>query len=150
MQWANPCPLSLDGDKGMKQIEQEIYNDGSRSIVARAEVPDDAVLVTPPLSGQMAWAMNSGTSRRLECKDIPDDLFLAAIDQTEPITKCWRERGVVGRTLESLLGQPIPDKLTLAKARKLIDRDILHGCPCGCIGNWHRPSLDRSGRRECC
>jgi hypothetical protein len=83
---------------------------------------------------------------RLECKDIADDVFLAAVEQTEPLARSWRMSWAVRKTLEGLIGEPVPDKLLIAKARKLIDRGLLHGCPCGCRGDFHLPAADG----KCC
>jgi len=78
--------------------------------------------------------------RRLECKDIPDEVFLAAVDSTEPMAGEWRSRWAVKGTLDRVIERDVPHKLVLAKAKKLIDRGLMHGCPCGCRGDFHRPT----------
>ena len=75
--------------------------------------------------------------RRMQCKDIPDAVFLDAVRYTgEPGS--WRMRWHVRARLESVLG-PVPENLFMAKARRLCDRGVLHGCPCGCRGDFHPP-----------
>lgn len=67
----------------------------------------------------------------MRCRDIADDDFLAALDPG-----AWTSIGVVMERLGDL-----PFKLVLAKARILIDRKgVMHGCPCGCRGDFHRAS----------
>lgn len=76
----------------------------------------------------------------MKCADIADEVFLAAVDATEPISAgTWRMRWAVQETLEAQLGIGIPENLFLAKARKLMLRKKLHGCPCGCRGDYHLP-----------
>jgi hypothetical protein len=81
--------------------------------------------------------------RKMQCKDIPDDLFFGAILVTpgvggslEPTN--WRMRWDVRETLEEAIG-PIPEKLFLAKAAKLIKAKKIGGCECGCRGDYHMP-----------
>ncbi len=83
----------------------------------------------------------------MKAADIPDDVFLAAVAATEPVSEAsaWRMRWAVRETLQQQLGTGVPEKLFLAKARKLILRKKLHGCPCGCRGDYHLP-----GTAFCC
>jgi hypothetical protein len=81
----------------------------------------------------------------VKCADIADDIFLAAVTATEPIAGTWRMRWAVQETLEARLGTEIPENLFLAKARKLMLKKKLHGCPCGCRGDYHVP-----GQGGCC
>lgn len=81
----------------------------------------------------------------VKCKDIPDDLFMAAVVATAPMTPggFWRHRRDVQAELERMLGTPIPERLFLAKARKLGAKGRLEGCTrCTCRGDYHTP-------REC-
>jgi hypothetical protein len=84
--------------------------------------------------------------RRMKAADIPDYVFLAAVAATEGTANMsWRNRWAVQRTLEQHLGAGIPEKLFMAKARKLMLSKKLHGCPCGCRGDYHLP-----GDAPCC
>lgn len=86
-------------------------------------------------------------NRRMQCKDIPDDLLLDAVRRTgEPGS--WRMRWDVQAALEASLG-PVPEKLFLAKARKLIVRKLLSGCDCGCRGDYHLPE-ECGSNPACC
>jgi hypothetical protein len=84
--------------------------------------------------------------RKMQCKDIPDEEFLLAVKFTPTPDgrydlHLWRMRWDVQATLEAVRG-PIPTKLFLAKASKLIVADKLHGCDCGCRGDYHFPRSD--------
>lgn len=88
--------------------------------------------------------------RRMQCKDIADEVFLDAVRLT-PGTRGstdpdgWRMRWDVQERLESVLG-PIPENLFVAKARKLMAAGKLGGCDCGCRGDYHLPC----GQPYCC
>lgn len=65
----------------------------------------------------------------MKAADITDEMFMAALDPDG----AWTPQGIVAQRLA------FPPKVVLAKARILIDRrGTLHGCPCGCRGDWHR------------
>lgn len=92
--------------------------------------------------------------------DIPDEAFLAAIDEVA------RQRSEPGRpwTLGAsrwdiatvLAGHPelvgataqdwpdVPPKVVLAKAKRLIARRLIDGCSCGCRGDFTRLDPDRA------
>ncbi len=81
----------------------------------------------------------------MKCADIAGEAFLAAVAGTPPMNPggCWRHRGDVQATLERMLGHEVPEKLFLAKARKLGSKRKLEGCTrCTCRGDYHLP-------REC-
>lgn len=85
--------------------------------------------------------------RRMQCKDIPDEVFLDAVRRAgEPGS--WRMRWHVQAELETVLG-PIPARLLLAKARKLIAARKMGGCDCGCRGDWH-PADECTDPEYCC
>lgn len=76
-------------------------------------------------------------------KDIPDAAFLDAVRTTLAVDDThdpasWRMRWDVQATLEAQLGA-VPEKVFLAKASRLIERGVLHGCDCGCRGDYHLP-----------
>lgn len=91
----------------------------------------------------------------LACKDIPDDAFLAAVDEairlrgeveetvwTIGATR-WDLAAVLAGHPEDVGGSPVayaemPDNLLLAKAKRLIGRGLLDGCACGCRGSFMR------------
>lgn len=70
---------------------------------------------------------------------------MAAVAATPPTAPgcCWRNRWDVRATLEQALRHEVPEKLFLAKARKLGQKRKLEGCTrCTCRGDYHTP-------REC-
>lgn len=85
--------------------------------------------------------------RRMQCKDIPDAVFLDAVRRTPGTEVGWRNRWEVHATLEEAIGW-IPENLLLAKARKLVATGKLGGCDCGCRGDWHPP--DECTSAHCC
>lgn len=81
----------------------------------------------------------------MKCADIDDEAFISAVAATPP--RCasghWRNRHDVHATLEAAFGLRIPEKLFLAKARRLGAKQKLEGCTrCTCRGDYHLP-------REC-
>jgi hypothetical protein len=89
-------------------------------------------------------------ARRMQCKDIPDELFLAAVRRTSGLggPSNWRMSWDVHTELETAIG-PVPENLFRAKARKLCDAGKLGGCPCGCRGDYHLPD-ECQGGETCC
>ena len=86
--------------------------------------------------------------RRMQCKDIPDAVFLEAVRHTPGLAASnWRMIWNVHDALEAQVGL-VPWNLLLAKARKLIDAGKLGGCPCGCRGDWHLP--EECNGYNCC
>jgi hypothetical protein len=83
----------------------------------------------------------------MQCKDIPDSVFIDAVRATRSLGRIWRMSWEVHAELESRVGE-VPWTLLLAKARKLIARGLLGGCYCGCRGDWH-PS-DECDNPQCC
>lgn len=73
----------------------------------------------------------------MQCKDIPNGLFLEAVREAQgsaTVVTRWR----VHAALEAVLG-PVPEKIVLAKAKKLIKSGKLDGCACGCRGDFKLP-----------
>ncbi|MFJ8146544.1 hypothetical protein ACIQ6R_15955 [Streptomyces sp. NPDC096048] len=90
-----------------------------------------AVEPEPPVTIRMVG------DRRMQCKDIPDEAFIDAVRRAgEPGS--WRMSWKVESELAAVVG-PVPYNLFLAKARRLCGRKLLHGCPCGCRGDFHPP-----------
>jgi hypothetical protein len=80
--------------------------------------------------------------RRMQCKDISDEVFLAALRRVPGSANCgWRNRWAVHAELEAVVG-PVPERLMLAKARRLIARGLMKGCACGCRGDWQIKVLE--------
>lgn len=82
----------------------------------------------------------------MKASDIPDEVFLAAVDRARSggyASNRWDVTAVLAGHPE-LVGLPsgrgpferMPAKVVLAKARKLIRRGLLEGCECGCRGDW--------------
>lgn len=84
-------------------------------------------------------------------RNIPDELFLAAMEvaSTERAELMgWRRPlGATRWDIEAVLGTGhvnnvyedvpgVPAKVVLAKAKRLIDRKVIRGCPCGCRGDF--------------
>jgi hypothetical protein len=68
----------------------------------------------------------------MQAKDISDEAFLAAVQGAT--RGPWATRWDVTAALEA------PEKVVLAKARKLIRRGLLDGCACGCRGDFQVPA----------
>lgn len=90
-------------------------------------------------------------NRRMQCKDIPDELFLLAVVCTQAMDETfhpysWRMRHEVQETLERFVG-PVPPKVFVTKARKLMKAKKLGGCECSdCRGDYHI----WCGKPHCC
>lgn len=85
----------------------------------------------------------------MQCKDIPDATFLDAVRAAPGGVVGWRLRWEVHAALEEALGVDVPEKLLMAKARRLESRGLLGGCTCGCRGDWH-PSDECTNPVYCC
>lgn len=91
------------------------------------------------------WSYGEGAScetvrlgRRMQCKDIPDSVFLGAVRRVRnPYGDATF--GDLQDDLEEAHGYPIHERLVLAKARRLIRRGVLRGCACGCQGAFRIP-----------
>lgn len=83
-------------------------------------------------------------------RDIPDALFLDAIRAARGAhgVPRWATRWDVEAALGGLplprdfavQDVPgVPSKVVLAKAKRLINRKVIDGCPCGCRGDFEIP-----------
>ncbi len=88
----------------------------------------------------------------MKCSDIPDLLVLAAVKQlgqTSGTVCVWTFRWDIADTL-SASGVEFPggdgdrDRLMLAKLKRLVDRGLLDGCPCGCRGDFELTPTGRA------
>lgn len=85
--------------------------------------------------------------KEFQCKHIPDDVMICAVllapGGWRDIPSAWRMRWDVEAELRIILGEHAPEglaKVMMAKFAKLERRGILHGCSCGCRGDYHLPS----------
>lgn len=67
----------------------------------------------------------------MQAKDIPDEGFLAAVKAITDRKGMWANRSEVAEELPG-----VPEKVILAKAKRLIERGRMEGCWCGCRGDW--------------
>lgn len=89
-----------------------------------------------------------GDMRRLQCKNIPDELVVEAVRQARPVMPSGpRLSWDVHDALEELVGE-VPVNLFRAKIRKLVGRGLIGGCACGCRGDFHLP--EECGSSVCC
>lgn len=71
---------------------------------------------------------------RLQCKDIPDQRCLAIVGD---ITLREDRPAMVWEVAERL---DLPLPLVLAKMRKLVNKNLVEGCACGCRGDFRLPA----------
>ncbi len=72
----------------------------------------------------------------VKAADIPDAAILALLTEEDQCT--WDLAAYF----------PFPQKVVHAKLRRMGRRGLIHGCACGCRGDWHLPSADE--RRGYC
>ncbi len=75
----------------------------------------------------------------MQCKDIPDEPILRLLAE-RPGTwhTCWDASGsgAMPTVLPAMPKECLP-KLALAKMAMLIRRGLVHGCTCGCRGDFY-------------
>lgn len=78
------------------------------------------------------WGRPPGvvTAKKMQCKDISDEVFLGLVARLEARNGMWVNWGEIVDITEW------PWKLVIAKARKLIIRGLLDGCYCSCRGDF--------------
>lgn len=91
-------------------------------------------MIGTSIAAREAAGVRLVNGRRMQCKDIPNDVFLDAVRRAGEPGK-WRLRRDVHGLLEQQVG-PVPENLFMAKARKLIARGLMDGCACGCRGDF--------------
>jgi hypothetical protein len=72
----------------------------------------------------------------MRAADLDTEVFMDAVDRAAAGrgSACWWDVAA-----ELNLRYPgVPEKVVLAKGRKLIRRGMLGGCWCGCRGDWSR------------
>jgi len=79
-----------------------------------------------------------------QAKDIPDEVMIDLVSSLQNIQRAY----VDGRGLQYFktssasrfdiqnLWPSVPEKVILAKLRRLINRDVIDGCACGCRGDF--------------
>ncbi|MER7761530.1 hypothetical protein [Streptomyces sp. NPDC097619] len=92
--------------------------------------------------------------RRMQCKDIPDEILCDAVRHTappwplQPGDARWRMSWDVHDALETVMG-PIPERLFRAKIKRLFAKGLLGGCDCGCRGDFHLTEECKAGAYLC-
>lgn len=79
--------------------------------------------------------------KMVQAKHIPDEEFVAAVDRVSRQPYCdgvpppadgrWCHTDDLAREMPGM-----PWKVILAKARRVISRDLVEGCTCGCRGDF--------------
>lgn len=75
----------------------------------------------------------------MQCKDIPDLPILRWLDQTKDWATWIRIDPPGTQHMPCVLNAMpagVPPKLARAKMARLIERDLVYGCPCGCRGDY--------------
>lgn len=67
---------------------------------------------------------------RPKASDILDIVFIDAVREASSKTGIWANRWDVAAILD------MPEKVVLAKAKRLIKRKVIQGCWCGCRGDF--------------
>ena len=71
----------------------------------------------------------------MQCKDIPDKPILQFLGSLNGDWANWFGNDYANSVTRAM---PVdtPPKLALAKMRMLMRRGLVHGCPCGCRGDF--------------
>lgn len=106
---------------------------------------DREAVVLDLVSHGVPWSIARPANLR-HARDIPDAVFLAAIEvagRPWGVTMVWdlctelERRGFrAGLLVSGQPQRPVPEKIVRAKASRLIDRQLMEGCPCGCRGDF--------------
>ena len=70
----------------------------------------------------------------MQCKDIPDRPILEFLAKHPDLWHNWCPGD--DKDVRQAMPEGVPDKLVLAKMRKLIGRGVVGGCSCGCRGDF--------------
>ena len=71
----------------------------------------------------------------MQCKDIPDMPILEFLKHHKDRWCTWGD-GYSMPTIQDAMPEGTPHKLQLAKMKKLMERDLVDGCGCGCRGDF--------------
>ena len=78
----------------------------------------------------------SAVRSAMQCKDIADCAVLSILARNPEEWHGWWENWP-GVTVRPAFPANAPDRLILAKMRRLIERKLVDGCTCGCRGDFH-------------
>lgn len=67
----------------------------------------------------------------MKTADIPDEEFLGVVRRINESENRWANTWDIEEAFPG-----VPPKLLLSKARNLIKRGLMKGCPCGCRGDF--------------
>ena len=86
----------------------------------------------------------------MQCKDIPDEpvlRFLSGPFNDWPVpgwgTWFWADDYKPSNSVANAMPAGTPEKLVLAKMRRLINRGLVDGCGCGCRGDFELTAKGR-------
>jgi hypothetical protein len=93
-----------------------------------------------PLERGVGRLVNEGTGADMQCKDIPDAPVLAFLNNL-PVpwtwgTWFWSDDYKPENSVLNVMPPGTPEKLALAKMRRLMQRGLVDGCDCGCRGDF--------------
>lgn len=77
---------------------------------------------------------------KIQCKNIPDARILEYL-RTNGKCFVWDK---LGPEIYSAFPQGTPNRVVMAKMRRLIERGLVSGCACGCRGDFE---LTEKGRK---
>ena len=73
----------------------------------------------------------------VQAKDISDDDFIRAVQVVSVRTAAsWNQRTAWANRFDVAEELGFPEKVVLAKARKIIKQGRMDGCSCGCRGDF--------------
>lgn len=86
------------------------------------------------------------SERRMKAADVSDVEFLRAVAEVQRARGSWATWGYPGFELPHLLQHfpGVPQKVLLAKARRILGRGLLTGCACGCRGGFELTDAGRA------
>jgi hypothetical protein len=72
----------------------------------------------------------------MQCKDIPTIPILEFVEKHGGIGCNWFGKHISELSVRHAMPDNIPDKLVHAKMNKLIAKELISGCNCGCRGDY--------------
>lgn len=72
----------------------------------------------------------------MQCKDVPDAPILEFLRGTGKKWATWGRWAKGAPTVADAMPEGTPDKVQVAKMRRLIERGLVEGCGCGCRGDY--------------
>lgn len=80
--------------------------------------------------------MSEEIPRKLQCKDIPDEIILRFLLSRKGIWCTWFPAKWDNSSVMNAVDSSLPGKLVHAKMKMLMRRGLVTGCPCGCRGDF--------------